>query len=70
MIDIFLNRVDCLLTARSKARIKTCNYMIVATLIGCICAVILGKKQAAKGETLGKQREDWLKEIVAQEKNK
>lgn len=70
MIDIFLNRVDCLLTARSKARIKTCNYMIVATLIGCICTVILGKKQAAKGETLDKQREDWLKEILAQEKNK
>ncbi|XP_070157418.1 UPF0389 protein CG9231 isoform X2 [Polyergus mexicanus] len=61
--------VDCLLAARSKARIKACNYMIIGTLIGCIGSVILGKRQAAKGETLAKQREDWLKEILAQEKN-
>ncbi|KAM0728871.1 UPF0389 protein [Formica fusca] len=61
--------VDCLLAARSKARIKACNYMIVGTLIGCIGSVILGKRQAAKGETLTKQREDWLKETLAREKN-
>ncbi|XP_029171727.1 UPF0389 protein GA21628-like [Nylanderia fulva] len=60
--------VECLLAARSKARIKACNYMIVATLIGCIGAVILGKRQAARGETLTKQREDWFKEMLAEEK--
>ncbi|CAL1683828.1 unnamed protein product [Lasius platythorax] len=61
--------VDCLLAARSKARIKACNYMIIATIIGCIGSVILGKRQAARGETLSKQREDWFKEMLAREKN-
>jgi len=62
--------VDCMLTARSRARIKACNYMIVATLIGCLGAVILGKKSAAKGDNLFKQREEWLQERLAQDKNK
>ncbi|XP_012225372.1 UPF0389 protein GA21628 [Linepithema humile] len=62
--------VECLLTARSKARIKACNYMIIGTLIGCVIAVILGKRQAARGETLSKQREDWFNEMMAKEKNK
>ncbi|XP_018340671.1 PREDICTED: UPF0389 protein CG9231 isoform X2 [Trachymyrmex septentrionalis] len=61
---------DCILGARSKARIKTCNYMIVFTIIGCIGAVILGKRQAKRGETLFKQREDWLKEVMAEDKKK
>lgn len=60
-------RVDCILTARNKARIKACNYMIAFTLVGCLGAVLLGKKQAARGENLLKQREEWLKE---QNKNK
>ncbi|XP_072742782.1 UPF0389 protein CG9231 [Anoplolepis gracilipes] len=60
--------VDCLLAARSKARIKACNYMIIATLIGCIGSVILGKRQAARGESLVKQREDWFKEISEKER--
>lgn len=60
--------MDCLLAARSKARIKACNYMIIATLIGCIGSVILGKRQAARGESLVKQREDWFKEISEKER--
>lgn len=62
--------MDCILTARSRARIKVCNYMIAVTLIGCIIAVILGKRDVARGETLIKQREEWLKETLAQDKNK
>ncbi|KYN18120.1 hypothetical protein ALC57_09630, partial [Trachymyrmex cornetzi] len=62
--------VDCILGARSKARIKTCNYMIVFTIIGCIGAVLLGKQQAKRGESLVKQREEWLKEIMAEDKKK
>ncbi|XP_077267234.1 UPF0389 protein CG9231 isoform X1 [Temnothorax americanus] len=61
---------DCILTARNKARIKTCNYMIAFTLIGCLISVILGKRDAAKGENLLKQREDWLRDRLAEDKNK
>jgi len=58
-----------MLGARSKMRVKICNYMIVAVLIGCIIMVILGKRQAEEGDNLIKRRKDWYKEIVA-EKNK
>lgn len=44
--------------------------MIVATIIGCIGAVILGKRQAKRGESLAKMREDWYQEMLAKEKNK
>ncbi|XP_011881205.1 PREDICTED: UPF0389 protein CG9231 [Vollenhovia emeryi] len=59
---------ECILTARSKARIKTCNYMIAATILGCIIFITLGKRGAAKGETLHKQRDDWLKEQLEQDR--
>lgn len=59
-----------MLTARSRARIKACNYMIVVTLIGCLGAVLLGKKDAARGENLLKQREEWLQNRLAQDKKK
>ncbi|XP_011137964.1 protein FAM162A [Harpegnathos saltator] len=62
--------VDCLLTARSKARIKTCNYMIVVTIIGCIIAAFLGKRQAERGENLFKMRQDWYEEMLEKDKNK
>ncbi|XP_032681532.1 UPF0389 protein GA21628-like isoform X2 [Odontomachus brunneus] len=62
--------IDCLLTARSKARIKTINYMIVMSIIGCIIAAILGKRQAEKGENLSKMRDDWYQEMLDKDKNK
>lgn len=62
--------MDCILTARNKARIKTSNYLIAFTLLGCIGAVILGKRDAARGENLVKQREDWLRERLAEDKKK
>lgn len=65
-----MNRVDCILTARNKARIKLCNYMIVITLLGCLSAIIIGKKAAERGENLHQQREEWLQKQIAQDKNK
>ncbi|KYQ46428.1 hypothetical protein ALC60_14524 [Trachymyrmex zeteki] len=62
--------VDCILSARSKARIKTCNYMIVFTIIGCIGAVLLGKRDAKRGVSLIKQREEWLKQVNEEDKKK
>ncbi|XP_012526899.1 UPF0389 protein CG9231 [Monomorium pharaonis] len=61
---------DCMLAARSKARIKTCHYMIVITLIGCLGAAILGKRAAASGDSLFKQREEWLQQRLKEDKNK
>lgn len=42
-------RVETLAQAQSKARIKVCNYMVVATIIGCFTAVMLGKRQREEG---------------------
>ncbi|KYN02244.1 hypothetical protein ALC62_07028, partial [Cyphomyrmex costatus] len=60
--------VDCILNARSKARIKTCNYMIVFAIIGFIGAVILGKEDAKKGKNLFQQREEWFKKMNIEDK--
>lgn len=61
---------ECILSARSKARIKICNYMIVVTIIGCVISVILGKRQAERGDTLKKQREEWFENVMARERSK
>lgn len=60
--------VDCLLTARSRARIKACNYMIAFTIVGCIISVMIGKRHAERGETLSKLRQDWYNETLAKDK--
>ncbi|XP_014468988.1 PREDICTED: UPF0389 protein GA21628-like isoform X2 [Dinoponera quadriceps] len=62
--------VDCLLNSRSKARIKSTNYLMVAAVIGCIGAVILGKRAADKGENLHMMRDQWLQERLEKDKNK
>lgn len=43
--------------------------MIVAVLIGCVGAVFLGKRDAARGENLQKQRDEWLEKQLAKDKN-
>lgn len=58
------NREGCMQAARSKARIKSCNYMIIVATIGCICAALTGKRQAAQGESIFKQREEWYQEAI------
>lgn len=44
--------------------------MIAVTIVGCIGAVLLGKRDAARGESLHKQREEWLQQEIAKDKNK
>lgn len=50
---------DCILTAQTKARIRACNLMIVFSIVGFIISIISGKREAAAGNTLSKQREVW-----------
>uniref|UniRef100_A0A1L8DUR3 Protein with signal anchor n=1 Tax=Nyssomyia neivai TaxID=330878 RepID=A0A1L8DUR3_9DIPT len=51
--------------SRSKARIRISNYMIVATLVGCIIMgkflplVYSGKQAAERGDTVSKINRDW-----------
>ncbi|RZF42771.1 hypothetical protein LSTR_LSTR013360 [Laodelphax striatellus] len=49
--------------AKNKCRIKAANIMIVATIIGCLVAIYLGKQARARGETVQKMNLDWHKEI-------
>jgi len=49
--------------ARTNFRIKVCNYMIVATLIGCGIMVYSGKQAAERGETVQRQNLEWHKKI-------
>lgn len=44
--------------------------MIAITIVGCIGAILMGKKEAARGETLLKQRNEWLQQELAKDKNK
>lgn len=48
--------------ARNRMRIKIANYMMVATLVGCIIMAYLGKQDAKKGNTLVKQNLEWHKQ--------
>lgn len=38
------------------------NYMMLATVIGCIFMVISGKKAQERGDTVQKMNLDWHKE--------
>lgn len=61
-------------SAKNKFRIKICNYMIVATVIGCFAMVYSGKRAAARGESVIKQNAEWHRkyneEAAAKEKAK
>lgn len=48
--------------AESKMRIRTANILMILTLVGCVFAVISGKKKAARGETVQQMNIDWHKE--------
>ncbi|XP_065342519.1 UPF0389 protein GA21628 isoform X1 [Cloeon dipterum] len=45
--------------ARNKARIRIANFMMVATIIGCIVCIISGKHAASRGESVHKMNLDW-----------
>uniref|UniRef100_A0A1L8DUT7 Protein with signal anchor n=1 Tax=Nyssomyia neivai TaxID=330878 RepID=A0A1L8DUT7_9DIPT len=55
--------------SRSKARIRISNYMIVATLVGCIIMVYSGKQAAERGDTVSKINRDWHESFKEQKKN-
>ncbi|KAK2585335.1 hypothetical protein KPH14_010016 [Odynerus spinipes] len=50
---------DCMLQAKTKARVRVCNIMIVCTIIGFILAAISGKRDVAAGRTLYQRRQEW-----------
>lgn len=51
-----------------------CNYMIVATILGCIAMIYSGKQAAERGESVAQMNLDWHKkyndEAAANEKTK
>ncbi|XP_012276805.1 UPF0389 protein CG9231 [Orussus abietinus] len=55
--------IECITQARSKFRIRLCNYMIVASVIGCIAAIYTGKFKGARGENLTQYNLDWHEKI-------
>uniref|UniRef100_A0A1L8DUS0 Protein with signal anchor n=1 Tax=Nyssomyia neivai TaxID=330878 RepID=A0A1L8DUS0_9DIPT len=54
--------------SRSKARIRISNYMIVATLVGCIIMVYSGKQAAERGDTVSKINRDWHANLKEQKR--
>ncbi|XP_035722658.1 protein FAM162B-like [Vespa mandarinia] len=59
---------DCILNARSKARVRTCNIMIVISVIGFLIAAISGKREVARGNTLTKRDLEWQKSLRKEQK--
>jgi len=55
--------------AKSKARIKTANYMIFGTALMCLSTVLYAKKMAKSGDSIQKRQDDWRKEVIEQGKN-
>lgn len=55
---------------RNRMRIKIANYMMLATALGCLSMVFLGKRAAERGETIGKLNLEWHKEMEAIDKEK
>lgn len=49
--------------ARSTFRIKVCNYMLVATLVGCGIMIYSGKQAAERGESVQRQNLEWHKKL-------
>lgn len=51
--------------ANNRTRIRIANFMIVGTIIGCIVAIVSGKKAAESGDSVQKQNLDWHKKYNA-----
>lgn len=48
---------------RNRMRIKIANYMMAATVLGCIAMIYASKQAATRGETIGKLNLEWHKEM-------
>ncbi|XP_043272086.1 UPF0389 protein CG9231 [Venturia canescens] len=55
--------LDVLQRVQTQARVRVANIMIVFTLIGCVWAVVTGKKEAAAGKNLAQDNMDWHEKI-------
>lgn len=53
---------DVMERCRNQVRIKLANYMMIATVIGCVIMILSGKKAQERGETVQKMNLDWHKE--------
>ncbi|CAH1176040.1 unnamed protein product [Phaedon cochleariae] len=51
--------------SRNRMRIKVANYMILATIAGCVVMVYKGKQDAKRGESVAKQNKEWHAQIKA-----
>ncbi|XP_055628678.1 UPF0389 protein CG9231 [Toxorhynchites rutilus septentrionalis] len=60
-IPSYINQ-DVMERCRNQVRIKIANYMMIATAIGCIVMIFLGKQAQERGETVQKMNLDWHKE--------
>lgn len=58
-----ITRAETMTLAYNKGRIKTANYMMLATIVGCIVMVYSGKQAAERGESVHKMNLDWHKAI-------
>lgn len=54
-----LFRPDVVERARNRMRIKLANYMMAATLLGCLAMVYVGKQKRLRGETVEQQNILW-----------
>ncbi|XP_054257316.1 UPF0389 protein CG9231 [Macrosteles quadrilineatus] len=47
---------------RNRVRIKVANYMMIATVFGCLFTAWSGRKAAESGDSVEKRQLDWHKE--------
>lgn len=60
-VPAYINQ-DVMERCRNQVRIKMANYMMLATVIGCIIMIISGKKAQERGDSVQKMNLDWHKE--------
>lgn len=49
--------------AQTKARVRTCNIMIIISVLGFLIAAVSGKREVAVGNTLFKRDQDWQENL-------
>lgn len=66
LLDCGDSRQNVVERARNRMRIRIANYMMAATVVGCLAMVYLGKKAAGRGETVAKQNIEWHRQYNEQ----
>lgn len=66
----FFTRVHTLTKEANRARIKLSNYLILATILGCLGYVIAGKRAKERGESVQKMNLKWHEEYNKEEQMK